>query len=125
MENIAITLPQKLWDKVVAGEKVVELRKRFPRRFDSELSRCYVVGKGTSMVLGALSLSFEQVENTDENRRLVQKGAGVPLAWIERYYAGHLYMHLWYIIHFGDFRDWDVDISVLGLARVPESFVYL
>ena len=123
--DIAITLPQKLWDMVSAGDKVVELRKRIPVRFDSEEDNCYVVGKGTRKVLGSMSLSFARLENTAANRRQVQKGAGVPLAWIEQYYAGHLYMHLWYITHFLDMGSWDVDITELGIARMPESFVYL
>lgn len=124
MADIAITLPRKLWDKIVAGEKTIELRKRIPKDFDITEDWCYVIEKGAGRVLGRLALSFSRVENDGLNRELAQACAGVPCEWIEKYYKGHRMMCLWYIKDFIEFK-FDVLFGFLGLHSAPQSFAYV
>lgn len=124
MADIAITLPRNLWDKIVAGEKTIELRKRIPKDFDIAEDWCYVVEKGTRRVLGRMTLSFSRVENDGLNRELVKVCACVPCEWVEKYYKGHAYMCLWYITCRFEFK-YDIGIGFLGLHSAPQSFAYV
>ena len=124
MADIAITLPRKLWDKIVAGEKTIELRKSMPKDFDIAEDWCYVIEKGTGRVLGRMSLKFCHARNDDFIRTLVQKDAGVPCEWIEKYYKGHAFMCLWHITCHLEFK-YDIGIGFLGLHSAPQSFVYV
>lgn len=124
MADIAITLPLKLWDKIVAGKKTIELRKRIPKDFDIAEDWCYVVEKGKKRVLGRMTLTFCRMKNDEYNRALVQAGAGVPGTWIEKYYKGHRMMCLWCIKGCKEYSD-NIGIGFLGIASAPQSYVYV
>lgn len=124
MKDIAITLPRKIWDKIVAGEKTIELRKRIPGDFDVAESRCYVIEKGKKAVIGRLSLEFCRMRNDGFNRALLQSRACVPCTWIEKYYEGHEYMCVWHIRSCKMYKYY-IEIEALGLNASPQSYTYV
>lgn len=124
MADIAITLPRRLWDKIVAGKKTIELRKRIPKDFDIAEDWCYVIEKGKKRVLGRMSLKFSRIRNDGFNRAFLQARAYVPCKWMEEYYEGHEYMCLWHIINYKEYTA-DIGIGFLGLRSAPQSFVYV
>lgn len=124
MKNIIITLPKNLWDKIVLGEKRVELRKIIPLYFDNTYSRCYVVIKGTSNVVGYFAIgSFGAYNTQNLDIEKLSKMLCVPKSWVETYIQKTNQIVFWYIKHVFLFYP-KIKLSNFGLEHNPQSYVY-
>lgn len=125
--DIAITLPKSLWDKIVSGEKSIELRKTRPYHFDIDFDRVYVVLKGSSDIVGYFNIT-EFVATTTSclmtNHNWLRKIA-VSQDWISNYVEGADFVRLWFI---GKVVQFKVPLSrtfTMKLKNNPQSYIYL
>lgn len=125
--DIAITLPLDLWKKIVSGEKSIELRKNFPKDFDVNTDRVYVIRKGTKLIAGYFRvISFEAVsaERIKYFGPILDK-ISVPRQWILKYVGYSSMVYLW---HIGDVVQFSKPINrdyYWKMQSNPQSFVYL
>lgn len=125
--DIAITLPRSLWNKIVSGEKSIELRKVRPNLFNAWRDRVYVVTKGSNEVVGyfyiecfmATTLSCLMVSH----RWLEQ--IAVSQEWVSTYIEGSKLIYLWFIgkcVSFNKSADRNFDMR---LKNNPQCFTYI
>lgn len=123
--DIAITLPKKLWEKIVSGEKVCELRKECPRRFTMGSNVVYVILKGTKDVVGyftILSMSPVRINDAVRCKNLICADAG----WIAKYLDyGNQKGYLWIVGDVNVFFPHSKNIVDLHLKSNPQSFCYI
>lgn len=125
--DIVITLPQDLWKKIVSGEKSIELRKNFPKEFDVNTDRVYVIWKGTTLIAGYFRVnSFEAfyAESISDFGPILDK-ISVPKQWVIGYVGYSSMVYLW---HIGDVYQFVKPIEreyYWKLQSNPQSFVYL
>lgn len=125
--DIAITLPQDLWKKIVSGEKSIELRKNFPKEFDVNTDRVYVFLKGTKHIAGYFRVtSFEafHVKGFSDLYPFITHIA-VPKQWIFGYWGYSPMVYLW---HIGNVFEFGKPINrdyYWKMQSNPQSFVYL
>ena len=125
--DIAITLPQDLWKKIVSGEKSIELRKNFPKEFDVNTDRVYVILKGTKLIVGYWKvIHFEafHAESICDFGPILDK-ISVPRQWILNYVGNSSKVYLW---HIGDVVQFGKPINreyYWKMQSNPQSFVYL
>lgn len=114
--NIAITLPQDLWSKIVSGEKKVEMRKwDLPRHFDLKLDSIYVVIKGTRKIVGRFKVEDVQMSFLRFAAwRRFGDGLGVSYQWFTQYW-GNSYVMFFFVI--GNCRV----LSCFGTIEVPHA----
>lgn len=125
--DIAITLPQDLWKKIVSGEKSIELRKNFPKDFDVTTDRVYVIWKGTTLIAGYFVVSsFEYLyaESILDFERFLAE-ISVPIPWIVNYCGFSSVVYLWHIRYVNPFVNLVDRRSVWNIKTNPQSFVYV
>lgn len=125
--DIAITLPQDLWKNIVSGEKSIELRKNFPKEFDVNTDRVYVMLKGTKLIAGYFKvICFERFNAENGNAfDSVLDEISVPKQWVVNYVGNKSYVYLWRI---GDVFEFGKPINrdyYWKMQSNPQSFVYL
>lgn len=125
--DIAITLPKTLWEKIVSGEKQIELRKNFPKDFNVNVDKVYVCLKGTEFIAGffkVLSFAPMLAECVCAYHDIPPKIA-VPIKWIDNYVKNSSWVYLWYIDYVVPFAGNGCYRSLYNLKKNPQSFVYL
>lgn len=125
--DIAITLPCTLWDKIISGEKTVELRKNFPKDFDVHTDKVFVLLKGTPQIVGFFFVSsFEWVyAKSLLGYESILPKISVPKQWIINYIGDSYAVYLWHIREVYTFpRPLDRSI-VWNMYTNPQSFVYI
>lgn len=125
--DIVITLHQDLWKKIVSGEKSIELRKNFPKEFDVNTDRVYVILKGTKLIAGYFRVTcFEgfYAESISDFSPILDK-ISVPKQWIIGYVGYSSMVYLW---HIGNVFEFGKPINrdyYWKMQSNPQSFVYL
>lgn len=125
--DIAITLPQDLWKKIVSGEKTIELRKNFPKNFNVYTDKIYVIIKGTKKVGGFFYVRYFELFQTTSLLDFVpiRHKISVPLQWISNYVGHSPSVYLWHILDVHAYHDL-FDRCILGVFKNnPQSFIYL
>lgn len=124
--DIMITLPKDLWDKIVRGEKTLELRKNAPTRFNGNIDRVYVCVKGTHKCYGYFHVPWFQYCKDNINFILSKESRiQVPAKWIREYLKGTIIAYLW---HIKDVVSFDLPIDItdgFGVSRAPQSYCYV
>lgn len=125
--DIAITLPRSLWDKIVSGEKTIELRKNTPQEFNEKTDRVYVCLKATERVVGFFTvLSFHPIAaNFVTSCKDIVKKIAVPEQWIDDYLKNSSWAVLWYIEEVVVFKGIGNHRSFYSIDKNPQSWVYL
>lgn len=119
--DIAITLPEDLWLKIVSGEKSVEMRKwGLPRHFNLLLDRVYVVLKGTRKIVG----NFQVVNVESRIRKETSwldygKACCVPLDCFSKYWGDSCVM---YFFEIGDCTILDRHVN-MGVLHAPQKYI--
>lgn len=125
--DIAITLPRSLWNKIVSGEKTIELRKVCPKLFNAWRDRVYVVIKGSTEVVGYFYVACFTATTPSclmDFRKWVEK-IGVSQDWISDYVKGSELVYLWFIdkcVPFHESADRNFDMR---LKNNPQCFTYI
>lgn len=124
--SIAITLPLYLWKNILSGEKTIELRKNFPKKFDVNADVVFVIIKGTHRVAGCFRVrEFEEVTNTFRMLINPPKGIFVSERWIRKYLQNSDICYLWHIKEIYAFEAYKTANDYLNLKTNPQSFVYV
>lgn len=124
--DIAITLDQSLWDKIVSGEKGIELRKDIPSFFNKNKDKVFVIIKGTDKVVGYFFVDFffattpSVLLTSPKWMRLIS----VPQDWISKYVEKASHVYLWYISNVFALRQTIPRIE-MGLKSNPQKYAYL
>lgn len=126
MKDIAITLSEKLWYFICSGRKKIELRKSIPVEFDKDINKCWVIKKGSSMVMG-----FFFIESFREDKEYMKRIVDVAIAaavseqFVKSYYQGYQKAYIWKIGWVCQSIGKYDRFEVLGLKYNPQSFVYV
>ena len=123
---IAITLPGDLIDKIVHGEKTIEMRKCFPKHFDKNRDGVFVIMKGTTKIFMTLKIDCVDVwHDVTLVDLLFRDQIGVPSAYIQRYAQGAKAIYLWHIGHVFPFSI-PLDMTkAFNIKRAPQCYQYI
>lgn len=125
--DIAITLPKSLWDKIVSGEKSIELRKNRPYHYDIDFDRVYIVLKGSNDIVGYFIIADFVATSpaclmTSPNWL---KQIAVSQEWISHYIEGATLVWLWYIGKVVQYKEPLSRPFTMKLKNNPQSYIYL
>lgn len=121
--NVLITLPKKLIDRIVSGDKLIEMRKVFPRHMKVGEDGFFVVEKGTKNVVCWCRVDY--VENVIMTERIAEKYwryLCVSHEFIINYAPLGTKVFLWKIGKV--IRLNDLSRESLYVDRNPQSFAY-
>ena len=125
--DIAITLPKSLWDKIVSGEKSIELRKSKPIDYLLDFDRVYVVIKGSTDIVGYFYIT--DFVATSPSCLMTLHNALTKIAvsqdWISHYIEGETLVYLWYIGKVFQYSEPLYRPFTLKLSNNPQSYIYL
>lgn len=125
MANVIITLPRVLWWAIEKGPKMYEIRKRKPQ-VEIGKTKIYVVGKGTTKILGYFTLdSFIQSNDPYLLYKQVGKKIWVDWQWYNKYVQDHKgSIYAWKIREVYKCED-TVDLEeYFGVKKNPQSYIY-
>lgn len=120
--NIVITLPRHLIDKILSGEKKVELRKAAPRQFYCNIDEVYVAEKGSDRIVSVLIL-FTIEKMSLDRIELMKEHLGVPWSWVTNYAENRDYLYAWVIYKAYEFKP-PLIAHVWHFPRNPENYAY-
>ncbi len=125
MIHVIITLPKHLWEEIVAGRKLFELRKSIPLIHPFG-GRVYVVIKGTSIVHGYFTVSgIVGSDDTDYLWEYCGAYLGISNDWYQRYASTMRHcLYAWEIDSVYEYRTPLNIKKIFGIAHNPQSFVY-
>lgn len=125
MIHVIITLPKHLWEKIVAGHKLFELRKSIPLIHPFS-GRVYVVIKGTKLVAGYFTLSgIVGSDDTDYLWEYCGAYLGITTKGYQRYAS--TMRHCLYAWEIDSVYKYNKQLNIkriFGIAHNPQSFVY-
>lgn len=124
--DILITLPKNLIDKILSGEKTVEVRTRRPIQFDLYKDIVYVVQKGTRRVV--MEFTIEQFVDVDKAGLLFlynEGNVGVDLDWLMKYAANKNTFSIWYISFVTSLNSIDLTLDIMQVKAAPQSYTYV
>lgn len=122
--DVLITLPKHLIEKILSGEKTIEMRKNFPKKLEVGHDGFFVVEKGTKNVR-----CWCRISNTAEHIMLpvilskYQPKICVSKEYILKYAPPPKHIHFWFIsevreLFYVTTDDFDVHSN-------PQSYVYV
>lgn len=125
MQHVIITLPQNLWEAILTGKKLFEIRKAIPRI--APFSGCvYVCLKGSVLVVGFFTL--RAIIGSDDEKYIWELCSGniaVTKGWFMKYAQNKSkYIFAWEIDAVYKFMkpcDRETEFNIKGN---PQSFVY-
>lgn len=124
--DILITLPKDLIEKIISGEKTIEVRKRKPKFFNPFRDIVYVVEKGTKQIVLDFSISnFYYVGREDLMKDFNAGKIGIDYDWLERYMSDCKVFVKWEIGIITSLYGLNLNIERLGVKKAPQSFVYV
>lgn len=123
--DIVITLPRPLIDKILSGEKTVEIRKNKPKKFNPELDYVFVIEKGTKLAVAWFKISWFEFGSASLVNFLYGEKIGVPEKWLKDYVKNDSSkdVWVWHILKGGLFCS-PVCLTALGLKCSPQSYAY-
>lgn len=123
--NIIITLPMNLWEKIISGEKTIELRKVTPRNFNCSTDKCYVILKDTDILAGWIYLdSIKTCPKTEPITADIVTRVAVSRSWIDNYLAKANRYSLWYIRNHEECYDLESARQLFCIRSNPQSYIY-
>lgn len=124
--DIVITLPKNLIDKILSGEKTVEVRTRKPIMFGLYRDIVYVVQKGTRRVV--MNFTVEEFLDVDQAGLLFiyhEGNVGVDLNWLMQYAANKKKFCIWCIGCISSLDGMNLTLDDLHVKVAPQSYSYV
>lgn len=123
--NIVITLPQFLIEKIVCGEKTIEVRTKIPRTFDTNGDCVFVVEKGTNTIVAWFIIDkFLWGNMYSSYWKYHGKKMGINKEWYLRYCSDKKQLCLWFIKKAKMFKH-PIPINYFDdVHKAPQSFIY-
>ena len=120
---IAITLPRKLIDKIISGEKKIELRKNYPAS-EGFIMTVFVVEKGTKNVPITIMVQYMGRRSPMWIWRNHADELGITFGEFLRYAKDSKLLYPWYIYKVSrNSRTFSIDD--LDIKKAPQSYVYI
>ena len=120
MPVVILSLHQKWWQKMAAGEKVLELRKSKPQCKAPFQVLVYITG-GVGIVGEFICSEVLEVKNCEE----AEKKSRVPTRDIHNYASGgRCKVYGWEITSVKEYPR-TVTLAELGIKRAPQSWQYI
>lgn len=122
--DVLITLPKHLIEKILSGEKTIEMRKTFPKKLEVGHDGFFVVEKGTNNVRCWCRVShFAKHIMMTVLLRKYQPQICVPDEYILKYAPPPKFAHFWFI---SEVRELNFVIpDFWNIHSNPQSFVYV
>ena len=123
--NIIITLPPHLIEKIIKGEKQIEIRKTIPKQFNIDKDVVFVVTKGTNKVSFFFTIRrFYSTNDVEIYWHFNKQYLGIHIDFMQRYWQVDSILHFWEIAYVQPLL-YPIDlIEDLHCQRAPQSFVY-
>ena len=124
--DIVITLPKNLIDKILSGEKTVEVRTHKPIMFGLYRDIVYVVQKGTRRVV--MNFTVEDFLDVDRAGLLFiynEGNIGVDLNWLMKYAANKKKFSVWCIGCVSSLECMNLTLDDLHVKVAPQSYAYV
>lgn len=124
--DIIITLPKNLIDKILSGEKTVEVRTRRPIMFDLYKDIVFVVQKGTRRVV--MDFTIEKFVDVDQAGLLFlynEGKVGVDLNWLMKYAANKKKFSIWHIGCVTSLDCINATLDAFSIKVAPQSYAYV
>lgn len=120
MPTVLLSLHQKWWNKMVSGEKVLELRKSKPKGSPPLRVMVYVTG-GVGVVGEFVCLEVLEIKNFED----AEKQSKVSARDIHNYAAGsRCKVYGWKVAAVQQYEK-AMTLSELGIQRAPQSWRYI
>lgn len=122
--DVLITLPKHLIEKILSGEKTIEMRKNFPKKLEVGHDGFYVIEKGTNNVR-----CWCRISDTAEHIMLpvilskYQPKICVSKEYILKYAPPPKHVHFWFISEVIEFSG--INRDKLGIHKNPQSYAYV
>ena len=120
---IAITLPRTLIDKIISGEKKIELRKNYPAR-EGFIMKVFVVEKGTRNVPITIMVQYMGRRSPMWIWRIHADELGISYGEFLRYAKDSKLLYPWYIYNVSQ-NSRTFSIDDLDIKKAPQSYVYI
>lgn len=124
--DIAITLPANLCVELLAGKKLVEIRKTYPKHFNCLTDKVYVIMKQSHRVVMTFTVHrFVKHKSVTDLWHEYCYQVRVPFKWLEKYAGNADCLYAWEIGLVSPFST-NVDArTLLGIHHNPQSFIYV
>ena len=123
--NIVITLPRILINKIISGEKSVEVRSKVPTNFNLKTDVVYVAEKGTSNIPLMFSIKeFISFKDKTEAINYINKDAAVSIQFLENYTKDKNTICIWVLGRVCLLPKSRHMATWLGIKKNPQSFIY-
>lgn len=124
--DIVITLPKNLIEKILSGEKTVEVRTHRPKLFNLYRDIVYVVQKGTRRIV--MNFTIEEFLDVDRDGliSLYNEGiVGVNYDWLMQYAANKKTFSIWCIGCMTSLDSIDLTLDKMSVKAAPQSYAYV
>lgn len=124
--DIVITLPKNLIEKILSGEKTVEVRTRRPKLFGLYRDIVYVVQKGTRRIV--MDFTIEEFLDVDRDGliSLYNEGiVGVNYDWLMRYADNKKKFSVWCIGCVTSLDSINLTLDKMPVKAAPQSYAYV
>lgn len=122
--DVLITLPKHLIEKILSGEKTIEMRKKFPKKLEIGNDGFFVVEKGTKNVRCWCKVSKEERHLMHPiNLCKYAPRICVSKEYMLKYAPPPEFASFWFISEVRELSN--VTIQNLDIHRNPQSFEYV
>lgn len=124
--DIVITLPKNLWLSICSGKKKLEVRKGFPKKFNPEQDRCFVILKGFNVVVGYFYM-WGIAKNQDPQKlwELCHNEICVDKHWYDEYTKNTKHVCAWIINSVYEYQRPHNSSLLLNIKTNPQSYYYI
>lgn len=122
--DVLITLPKHLIEKILSGEKTIEMRKNFPKKLEVGYDGFFVVEKGTKSVR-----CWCRISKTAKHIMMpvlickYQPKICVSKEYILKYAPPPKFAHFWVIAEVVELSG--ITRDKLGVNKNPQSYAYV
>lgn len=127
---VALSIKREYMDKLISGEKPVEVRKSSPVRLFGELKQgnavvAYLIPSGSRCVEGVAAFGyFERFDTASDGFARLAKRACLTTEAL-RAYIGEAVGHAWHLLRPAERFVRPIPLSLTGIHRAPQSWQYI
>lgn len=127
---VALSIKRGYMDKLISGEKAVEIRKTQPVRLLGELEEgravvAYLIPSGSKCVEGVAAFGFFERFGTDSAGFASIARRACLNADDLRTYLGQGIGHAWHLLHPAERFVRPIPLSLTGIHHAPQSWQYI
>lgn len=127
---VALSIKRVYMDKLISGEKTVEIRKSSPVRLFGEIAQdravvAYLIPSGSRCVEGVAAFGyFERFDIASDGFARLARRACLTMDTL-RAYMGKAVGHAWHLLRPAERFVRPIPLSLTGIHHVPQSWQYI